>query len=234
MSLSSNAANDSFNRHGPAFWDERGPYRTLHRINPARMAFIRRFIDPRGHRILDVGCGGGALSEALAKSGAVVSGIDLSPGMLAAAREHLQGQTLPIDYREMSTRACLENGERYDHVTCMEVLEHVSDPASVLRDIHDLLTPGGYAFFSTLNRSKTAFLLAIVAAERVTGLVPKGTHDYNAFIRPDELVNMAEQAGLEAVALSGMDYLPLLRTAVLGRKLKVNYLLATRRPAESP
>ena len=232
MHFPGNAAIDSFNRHGRAFWDERGPYRTLHRINPARMTFIRRFVDLRGRHILDVGCGGGVLSEAMAKAGAVVRGIDLSPDMLAAAREHLQEQTLAIDYREISTRACRQNGERYDHITCMEVLEHVPNPASVLRDIHDLLAPGGYAFFSTLNRSKSAFLLAIVAAEWLTGLVPKGTHDYHGFIRPNELVNMAEQAGLQAIAMSGMDYLPLRRTAVLGRKLKVNYLLAARRPLQ--
>lgn len=230
MYASSNAAIDSFNQHGAAFWDKRGPYRTLHQINPARIAFIRRFIDPRGQRILDVGCGGGLLSETMAGSGAMVSGIDLSPAMLAAAREHLKGQSLSLNYREISTRSCLENGERYDQITCMEVLEHTPDPASILRDIKELLEPGGYAFFSTLNQSKTAFLLAIVAAEWLTGLIPKGTHDYNAFIRPDELVNMAEHAGLEAVALSGMDYLPLLQTAMLSRKLKVNYLLAARRP----
>lgn len=220
----------SFDLYGAQFWDKNGPYRTLHHINPARLQFIRRFIDPQGQRILDIGCGGGILTEALYHAGAKASGIDMSAAVIDAARDHAALENLAIDYRVQSTADCVAQGEQYDHITCLEMLEHVHDPGTILRDIHALLKPGGYAFFSTLNRTPKAWLLAIVAAEKITGLVPRGTHEYDGFIRPAELVNMAEHAGLEAVALCGMDYHPLLRRATLSRNLDINYLLATRKP----
>ena len=220
----------SFDLHGAQFWDKKGPYRTLHHINPARLQFIRRFIDPRNASILDIGCGGGILSEALYREGARASGIDLSNAVIEAAREHAAQEGLAIDYRCISTRDCVANGEHYDHITCLEMLEHVHDPGAILRDIHALLKPGGYAFFSTINRNIKAWLLAIVAAEKLTRLVPAGTHQYDGFIRPQELVRMVEHAGLEAVALCGMDYHPLARRAILSRNLDVNYLLAARKP----
>lgn len=220
----------SFDLHGAQFWDKNGPYRTLHHINPARLQFIRRFIDPQGKHILDIGCGGGILTEALYHAGSKASGIDMSAAVINAAREHAALENLAIDYRVQSTADCVAQGEQYDHITCLEMLEHVHDPGAILRDIHALLKPGGYAFFSTINRNIKARLLAITVAEKILRLVPAGTHQYDGFIRPQELVRMAEHAGLETVALCGMDYHPLARRAILSRNLDINYLLATRKP----
>ena len=187
----------SFQQHGSAFWDVQGPYRTLHQINPARLQFVERFVVLSGLRVLDVGCGGGILSEALAERGASVLGIDLAESALQA----------------------------------VEMLEHVADPAAVLRDIHALLKPGGWAFFSTINRTLKARLGAVYAAEYLLHLVPQGTHQYDWFIKPAELSRMAERAGLAPVAFCGMDYLPLRQSARLSRNLDSNYLFAARREA---
>ncbi len=233
MSSLTNADIDSFDQHGEAFWDLSGPYKTLHQINPARLKFIRRFIDPTDQKILDIGCGGGILSEALAKEGAKVYGIDLSKSVIHAAKAHAQESALNIHYRQISSRDCVAENEQYDQIVCMEMLEHVPDPSQVIHDIYALLKPGGYAFFSTLNRNPISFFTAIVAAEWITRLVPRGTHQHSWFIRPNELVNTIEHAGLEAVALSGMDYHPLLGTALLSRNLNTHYLLAARRPVAS-
>ena len=219
----------SFQQHGSAFWDAHGPYRTLHQINPARLQFIERFVDLSGLRVLDVGCGGGILSEALAERGASVLGIDLAESALQAAEAHRAGQA--VEYRLESSRETAARGEVFDVVTCMEMLEHVADPAAVLRDIHALLKPGGWAFFSTINRTLKARLGAVYAAEYVLRLVPQGTHQYDWFIRPAELSRMAERAGLTPVAFCGMDYLPLRQSARLSRNLDINYLFAARREA---
>ena len=219
----------SFQQHGSAFWDVHGPYRTLHQINPARLQFIERFVILRGLRLLDVGCGGGILSEALAERGATVVGIDLAASALQAAEAHLAGQV--VEYRLESSRETAARGEVFDVVTCMEMLEHVADPAAVLRDIHALLKPGGWAFFSTINRTLKARLGAVYAAEYLLRLVPQGTHQYDWFIKPAELSRMAERAGLTPVAFCGMDYLPLRQSARLSRNLDINYLFAARREA---
>lgn len=219
----------SFQQHGSAFWDAHGPYRTLHQINPARLQFIERFVDLSGLRVLDVGCGGGILSEALAERGASVLGIDLAESALQAAEAHRAGQA--VEYRLESSREVAARGERFDAVTCMEMLEHVADPAAVLRDIHALLKPGGWAFFSTINRTLKARLGAVYAAEYLLRLVPQGTHQYDWFIKPAELSRMAERAGLTPVAFCGMDYLPLRQSARLSRNLDINYLFAARREA---
>ena len=219
----------SFQQHGSAFWDAHGPYRTLHQINPARLQFIERFVDLQGLRVLDVGCGGGILSEALAERGASVVGIDLAESALQAAEAHRAGQA--VEYRLESSRDAAARGEVFDVVTCMEMLEHVADPAAVLRDIHALLKPGGWAFFSTINRTLKARLGAVYAAEYLLRLVPQGTHQYDWFIKPAELARMAERAGLTPVAFCGMDYLPLQQTARLSRNLDINYLFAARREA---
>lgn len=221
----------SFNQHGSAFWDKQGPYRTLHYINPARLQFVQRFITLRGQNLLDIGCGGGILSEALFQKGALVTGIDLSPVVLQAAREHAAASGLSIAYREISSADLVAEGAQFDHIVCMEMLEHVRDPAAIFRDMHALLKPGGYAFVSTLNRTVKSWLAAILAAEYLTRIVPRGTHQHENFIRPDELVGMAEHAGFTAVSLAGMDYHPLLKTAVLSRNLAVNYLLCIQKPA---
>ena len=219
----------SFQQHGSAFWDVQGPYRTLHQINPARLQFVERFVVLSGLRVLDVGCGGGILSEALAERGASVLGIDLAESALQAAEAHRAGQA--VEYRLESSRDAAARGERFDAVTCMEMLEHVADPAAVLRDIHALLKPGGWAFFSTINRTLKARLGAVYAAEYVLRLVPQGTHQYDWFIKPAELSRMAERAGLTPVAFCGMDYLPLRQSARLSRNLDINYLFAARREA---
>ena len=219
----------SFQQHGSAFWDVQGPYRTLHQINPARLQFVERFVVLSGLRVLDVGCGGGILSEALAERGASVLGIDLAEGALQAAEAHRAGQA--VEYRLESSRETGARGEVFDVVTCMEMLEHVADPAAVLRDIHALLKPGGWAFFSTINRTLKARLGAVYAAEYLLRLVPQGTHQYDWFIKPAELSRMAERAGLTPVAFCGMDYLPLRQSARLSRNLDINYLFAARREA---
>ena len=219
----------SFQQHGSAFWDVQGPYRTLHQINPARLQFVERFVDLSGLRVLDVGCGGGILSEALAERGASVLGIDLAESALQAAEAHRAGQA--VEYRLESSREVAARGERFDAVTCMEMLEHVADPAAVLRDIHAVLKPGGWAFFSTINRTLKARLGAVYAAEYLLRLVPQGTHQYDWFIKPAELSRMAERAGLTPVAFCGMDYLPLRQSARLSRNLDINYLFAARREA---
>ena len=219
----------SFQQHGSAFWDVQGPYRTLHQINPARLQFVERFVVLSGLRVLDVGCGGGILSEALAERGASVLGIDLAESALQAAEAHRAGQA--VEYRLESSRETAARGEVFDVVTCMEMLEHVADPAAVLRDIHVLLKPGGWAFFSTINRTLKARLGAVYAAEYLLHLVPQGTHQYDWFIKPAELSRMAERAGLTPVAFCGMDYLPLRQTARLSRHLDINYLFATRKEA---
>ena len=219
----------SFQQHGSAFWDVQGPYRTLHQINPARLQFVERFVVLSGLRVLDVGCGGGILSEALAERGASVLGIDLAESALQAAEAHRAGQA--VEYRLESSRETAARGEVFDVVTCMEMLEHVADPAAVLRDIHALLKPGGWAFFSTINRTLKARLGAVYAAEYLLHLVPQGTHQYDWFIKPAELSRMAERAGLTPVAFCGMDYLPLRQTARLSRHLNINYLFAARKEA---
>ena len=219
----------SFQQHGSAFWDVQGPYRTLHQINPARLQFVERFVVLSGLRVLAVGCGGGILSEALAERGASVLGIDLAESALQAAEAHRAGQA--VEYRLESSRETAARGEVFDVVTCMEMLEHVADPAAVLRDIHALLKPGGWAFFSTINRTFKARLGAVYAAEYLLRLVPQGTHQYDWFIKPAELSRMAERAGLTPVAFCGMDYLPLRQSARLSRNLDINYLFAARREA---
>ena len=219
----------SFQQHGSAFWDVQGPYRTLHQINPARLQFVERFVVLSGLRVLDVGCGGGILSEALAERGASVVGIDLAESALQAAEAHRAGQA--VEYRLESSRDAAARGESFDAVTCIEMLEHVADPAAVLRDIHALLKPGGWAFFSTINRTFKARFGAVYVAEYVLRLVPQGTHQYDWFIRPAELSRMAERAGLAPVAFCGMDYLPLRQSARLSRNLDINYLFAARREA---
>lgn len=225
-----NASIESFNQYGSGFWDKKGPYRTLHHINPARLKFMENYIHFAGARILDIGCGGGILAEAMAKKGAQVSAIDLSPTVITAAKEHLATTPLHVDYRLISSHDCVQNHEQYDHISCMEMLEHVPNPGLILRDIEAMLRPGGYAFLSTLNRNLKSLLTAKFAAEYLVKLVPKGTHDPEWFIKPEELAAMAKHAGLRPVAFSGMDYHPFLKTAVLSRDCSVNYLFAVQKP----
>ena len=225
---------EKFGARADRWWDPRGEFKTLHAVNPLRLQFIRYLADLSGRRIVDVGCGGGILSEGLAQAGADVTGIDLGHELLEVAREHASYSGLNISYRHISVETLAEQEPAsFDHVTCMEMLEHVPDPASVVRACARLVKPGGIVFLSTLNRKLKAYLLAIVGAEYLLRMIPKGTHDFSTFIRPSELCQWARQADLELVGLEGVIYNPLTGQFALSPKdLDVNYLAAFQRPAE--
>jgi len=213
------------------WWDPQGDMRPLHEINPLRLDWIDRLAALSGKRVVDVGCGGGILAEAMARRGANVTGIDLSVKPLRVAQLHALESGATVDYRETSAEAlAAASPAAFDVVTCMEMLEHVPDPASSVRACATLSRRGGWVFFSTINRNPKSFLLAIVGAEYVLRLLPRGTHEYAKFIRPSELAAMARQAGLEVVEVLGMTYNPLTRRADLGRDTDVNYLVACRKP----
>ena len=206
------------------FWDEHGPFRPLHQLNPVRMRFITERAATAGARALDVGCGGGLVSEGLARAQATVTGIDLAEGMIEVARLHAAAHGLAIDYRVASaeTLAAQEPGA-FDIVTCMEMLEHVPDPCSMLATLAALARPGGSVFVSTLNRNLKSFLVAIVGAEYLLSLVPRGTHEYERFIRPSEMTRLARAAGLEPRAIAGIALGPL-GGARLSTDPSVNYI----------
>jgi 2-polyprenyl-6-hydroxyphenyl methylase/3-demethylubiquinone-9 3-methyltransferase len=215
------------------WWDLEGEFRPLHQINPLRLGWIDGLAPLAGRRALDVGCGGGVLSDAMARRGARVLGIDLSAKALKVAQLHaLEAGTAEVEYREVSAEdLAQELPATFDTVTCMEMLEHVPDPRSVVDACAALVKPGGWAFFSTLNRNPKAFLLAIVGAEHVLNLLPKGTHEYARFIRPSELAQWCRDAGLELRATRGMTYNPITQRYALGDDTSVNYLVACTRPA---
>jgi 2-polyprenyl-6-hydroxyphenyl methylase/3-demethylubiquinone-9 3-methyltransferase len=215
------------------WWDPESEFRPLHQINPLRLGWIDSLAALAGKAVLDVGCGGGILAEAMARLAAHVTGIDLAARPLGVARLHaLESAVDNIDYREIATEAlALERPGSFDVVTCMEMLEHVPDPAAVVAACAQLAKPGGWVFFSTLNRNPKAFLFAIVGAEYLLRLLPKGTHEYARFIRPSELARWCRDAGLELQGSRGMEYNPLTRRYWLSGNTSVNYLLACRKPA---
>lgn len=218
---------EKFDASASRWWDLEGEFKPLHQINPLRLAFIEEQLALAGCRALDVGCGGGILSESLARQGARTTAIDLSPGAIEVARLHALESELQIDYQQRSVESLVaDQAGHYDLVTCMELLEHVPDPASVVRACAQLLRPGGTVVFSTLNRTPKAYLLAIVAAEYVLGMLPRGTHDYGKFIRPSELARWARRANLQQGALRGIHYQPLQRRFHTGRDVSVNYMVA--------
>ena len=222
---------ERFDAVASAWWDPEGPFRPLHELNPARLKYVTDRAALDGARLADVGCGGGILSESLARKGAAVTGIDVAPRVLAVARLHLHESELEVDYREMTVEdLARDEPQSFDVVTCMEMLEHVPDPPSIVRAVHDLLRPGGQAFFSTLNRTPLAFLLGIVGAEHVARLLPRGTHRYDRFIRPSELSAWLRAAGLELRDVSGLHYNPVTRSVMLGGNVRVNYLVHATRP----
>ena len=215
------------------FWDEQGEFRPLHILNPVRTAFVAERCQLTGATVVDVGCGGGLLAESLARAGARVTAIDLAPTMIDVARLHATGAGLDIDYRLQSVETLADEREgSFDVVTCMEMLEHVPDPGATIDTLAKLCRPGGTIFLSTINRDWRSFLLAIVGAEYVTGLVPKGTHEYERLIRPAEIAAWARAAGIELLELAGLEYNPLTHAATLVKQPKVNYLCALRKPAE--
>jgi 2-polyprenyl-6-hydroxyphenyl methylase/3-demethylubiquinone-9 3-methyltransferase len=214
------------------WWDPDSEFAHLHRINPLRLEWIQGLAPLAGQRALDVGCGGGILADAMARKGASVLGVDLSTKALKVAQLHaLEAQTPNVAYREVAAEAlAAEAPGSFDVVTCMEMLEHVPDPASVVRACATLVKPGGWVFFSTLNRNPKSWLFAIVGAEYVLNLLPKGTHEYRKFIRPGELARDCREAGLEVLHTRGMEYNPLTKRYWLSGDTSVNYLFATRRP----
>lgn len=215
------------------WWDVNSEFRPLHQINPLRLDWIQTLASLKDKQVLDVGCGGGILSDAMARAGAHVTGIDLATKSLKVAQLHaLETQTPNVSYREVSAEAlAAEKPASFDVVTCMEMLEHVPDPASVVKACATLVKPGGWVFFSTLNRNPQSFLFAIVGAEYVLNLLPKGTHEYAKFIRPSELAGFCREAGLQTQASRGLQYNPLTQRYWLDGNTRVNYMLATQREA---
>ena len=215
------------------WWDPESEFRPLHQINPLRLGWIESLAPLNDKAVLDVGCGGGILSDAMARKGAQVLGIDLATKALKVAQLHaLEAETPRVSYREVSAeQLAQEQPAHYDVVTCMEMLEHVPDPASVVQACAALVKPGGWVFFSTLNRNPKSFVFAIIGAEYVLKLLPKGTHEYAKFIRPSELVGHCRAAGLQAQGMRGLQYNPLTRRYWLDADTSVNYLVATLKPA---
>ena len=213
------------------WWDPDSEFRPLHQINPLRLDWIDQLAGLQGKRVLDIGCGGGILADSMAWRGASVLGIDLAAKPLKVAQLHaLEAGTPAIEYREVAAEAlALQLPGHFDTVTCMEMLEHVPDPASIVRACTELVKPGGWVFFSTLNRNPKSFLFAIIGAEHVLNLLPKGTHEYARFIKPSELAQWCRDAGLELQGMRGLEYNPITRRYWLTADTSVNYLLAGRR-----
>jgi len=220
-----------FSEQAHRWWDPDSEFRPLHQINPLRLEWIDSLASLRGKTVLDVGCGGGILAEAMAARASRVTGIDLAAKPLGVARLHaLETGVDNLSYREVSTEAlAIESAASFDVVTCMEMLEHVPDPSAVVAACSTLVRPGGWVFFSTLNRNPKAFLFAIVGAEYVLGLLPKGTHEYARFIRPSELARWTRDNGLVIQASRGLEYNPVTRRYSLSADTSVNYLLACRK-----
>lgn len=223
---------DKFGEVAHRWWDPNSEFRPLHDINPARVAWIDAHAELKDKRVIDIGCGGGLLSEGMAALGAQVTGIDLSEKALSVARLHLYESGHVIDYRLISAEAmAAEAPGSFDHVTCLEMLEHVPDPASTVAACARLVKPGGQVFLSTLNRNAKAYLIAVLGAEYLLQLLPRGTHDYSRFLKPAELAQLCRKAGLEVLEITGLRYNPFTREGVVGADTDINYLLRAQRSA---
>ena len=213
------------------WWDPESEFRPLHEINPLRLDWIKQYVDLSGSSVLDVGCGGGILTESMAAAGANVTGIDMAEGPLAVARLHQIESGAEVEYFQTTAEElAAERPGAFDIVTCLEMLEHVPSPPQVIQSVCDLVRPGGHVFFSTINRNPKSFLFAIVGAEYVLKLLPAGTHEYQKFIRPSELETWSRAAGLELQSSMGLHYNPFSRTYSLGPNVDVNYMMYYRRP----
>lgn len=222
---------EKFNQLAHRWWDPHSEFKPLHDINPLRLELIDETVSLAGKRVLDVGCGGGILAESMAARGAAVTGIDMGEKPLKVAQLHLLESGRQVDYRHTSVEQMAADGEGpFDVVTCMEMLEHVPDPASTVAACARVAAPGGHVVFSTINRNPKSFLFAIVGAEYVLRLLPRGTHEYAKLIKPSELARMCRDAGLDVVRLVGMTYNPFTRTYRLGGDTDVNYIAITRKP----
>jgi 2-polyprenyl-6-hydroxyphenyl methylase/3-demethylubiquinone-9 3-methyltransferase len=221
---------NKFEELASRWWDPHSEFKPLHEINPLRLEYIDQAAGLKGKSVLDVGCGGGILSESMAAKGADVTGIDMGEAPLQVARLHLLESRLQVNYERIAVeRLADERPEAFDVVTCMEMLEHVPDPSSVVSACARLVKPGGHVFFSTLNRNPKSYLMAIIGAEYLLKLLPKGTHDYAKFIRPSELDRWMRQAGLNALDITGLLYNPITRSYRLGPDVDVNYMVCTRK-----
>ena len=221
---------EKFSQLAHKWWDPNSEFKPLHDINPLRLNYIDRLAGLSGKTVLDVGCGGGILSESMAKTGAIVTGIDLSDKALQVAKLHLLESGNRVDYRKIAVEdMASECPASFDIVTCLEMLEHVPDPQSVIASCAKLVKPGGHVFFSTLNRNPKSYLFAIIGAEYMLNMLPRGTHDYAKFIKPSELAQYCRNAGLDVSDLTGMSYNPLSKSYSLGKDSSVNYLVACQR-----
>lgn len=224
---------DKFSDLASRWWDKTSEFKPLHAINPLRLNWIKKHVDLNGKTVVDIGCGGGILAESLAQSGANTTGIDLSDKALKVADLHGLESGVSVKYQLISAEELAENAPKsFDVVTCMEMLEHVPDPLSVVKACSKLAKPGGVLFFSTLNRNPKAYLFAVLGAEYVLNLLPKGTHDFKKFIKPSELAGFLREAGLEMIDIAGMSFNPLTDTYSIGKDTDVNYLIAARKPEE--
>jgi len=221
---------EKFSQLAHRWWDANSEFKPLHEINPLRLDYIDRIAPLAGKTVLDVGCGGGILSESMAGLGAQVTGIDMGEKPLQVAKLHLLESRKQVEYRHIAVeQLAAERPASFDVITCMEMLEHVPDPQSVVRACAQLVRPGGHVFFSTLNRNAKSYLFAVIGAEYVLNMLPRGTHDYAKFIKPSELAQWSRNAGLNVNDLIGMSYNPLSKTYALGKDTDVNYMIACRR-----
>ncbi len=216
---------EKFNLIASEWWNPKGKFKPLHSLNSARINFIKSYANLNGSSLSDIGCGGGLLAEPLCKNGAITTAIDMAEDSLEVAKKHAKEAGLDINYIKTTVEDfALNNPGKYDYITCMEMLEHVPDPSSIIKSCSDLLKPGGLAFFSTLNRSVQSFLASIIGAEYIMNLLPKGTHSYEKYIKPSEMVKMCNAYNLNLISAKGISYNPIFNTSKITNNLSVNYI----------
>jgi|TARA_B000000565_G_scaffold72798_1_gene51316 2-polyprenyl-6-hydroxyphenyl methylase/3-demethylubiquinone-9 3-methyltransferase len=220
---------DKFSKLADEWWNPNGKFKPLHLINPLRVSYIENKVQLKGLDILDIGCGGGILSEALSQKGANVTAIDLADGPLEVAKIRQKQSKLDIKYKKMSTSELVNEGHKYDVITCLEMLEHVPDPAEIVKDCADLTKSGGHLFFSTINRNLKSFVFAILGAEYIFNILPQGTHEFEKLIKPSELKNYVDAAKLDFEEVKGMSYIPIFDIVKLTEDSSVNYIVHARK-----